>query len=85
MRRRIFCFSRVASFAKATAAEEHVERVEGFDRIDKIDRIEKWYGGRTHMGATLKRKRTKRINAVIVRKTESRIKTTVAIYCGNHV
>ena len=48
-----------------------------------INRIEKRYGGRTHMGATLKRKRTKRINAVIVRKTESRIKTTVAIYCGN--
>ena len=29
-------FSRVATFAKATAAEEHVERVEGWKKVERF-------------------------------------------------
>ena len=29
-------FSRVATFAKATAAEEHVERVEGWKKVERV-------------------------------------------------
>ena len=64
-------FSRVATFAKATAAEEHVERVDIWKKVERF--MAGW------SATEMPRKGVRPYGLA-----PGAEKTTVVIYCGNH-